>query len=394
MTLPDFAALLSPAGQSALRAAAALEPDEERFLPLFTQLQKQFPASIARAALETATLRVRARARGKFTRADSMYFTREGLEQASGEAISTYRAGRYVGFRRVADLACGLGGDTLSLAAVAETVGVDADPLRLALAAENLRAYGRSAGLLQADLVREPPPEAGAAFFDPGRRAGGRRLHSIREYQPPLALVEAWLPRIPALGAKISPGVDKREIAGYDAELEFISVGGELKEAVLWWGPLRTGAATRATLLPGGHSMALAPGERVELPLLDPQAYLYEPDPAVIRAGLVEKLGAALGAGKLDDDIAYLTAAALTPTPFARAYAIEEAMPFQLKRLRARLRALGVGQAVIKKRGSPLEPATLLRRLRLEGAESRVVFLTHVRGRAYALIGRAIEPQG
>jgi len=63
-------------------------------------------------------------------------------------------------------------------------------------------------------------------------------------------------------------------------------------------------------------------------------------------------------------------------------------MPFQLKRLRERLRSLGVGRVAVKKRGSPLEPAALVRQLRLSGAESRVLFLTRVADRPYVLIGQ------
>ncbi len=56
-------------------------------------------------------------------------------------------------------------------------------------------------------------------------------------------------------------------------------------------------------------------------------------------------------------------------------------MPFSLKRLRAYLRQRNVGRATVKKRGSPLQPEELIRELRLEGEEERVLFLTHVRGK-------------
>ena len=39
--------------------------------------------------------------------------------------------------------------------------------------------------------------------------------------------------------------VDLAELAGYPAEIEFISDGGELKECVLWFGPLRTAPSLR-----------------------------------------------------------------------------------------------------------------------------------------------------
>ena len=114
MDLADFNDTLTPAGQAALAAATALSPTEETFLTHLTRLQKTWPAPLAKAALETAILRGKARA--KFSRAAAMYFTREALEQASGERISRYRAARYAGLGRVADLGCGIGGDSVGLA--------------------------------------------------------------------------------------------------------------------------------------------------------------------------------------------------------------------------------------------------------------------------------------
>jgi hypothetical protein len=384
--LASFAALLTPAGQDALAAATALDPTKESFLTAFNRLGKQYPAALARAALETAILRRKAGA--KFRRADQMYFTREALEQSSGEVVARYRAECFAKFPSVGDFCCGIGGDTIGLAAVARVIAFDSDPLRLAMAEQNAAVYGvrERVTFREADLRTMPLPDVGAIFFDPSRRTGGRRRLSVKDYEPPLDLLCRWQDRVPAVGVKLAPGVAWDELTDHDAEVEFLSVAGELKECVLWLGPLRT-TARRATLLPGRHTLTAA--GPVPPPRLSPVCeYLYEPDPAVLRAGLVTVLAERLGASQIDADIAYLTADRLQPTPFAEAFRIEEALPFQLKRLRERLRQLGVGRVVVKKRGSPLDPATLVRQLRLTGGESRVLFLTRVAGRPYVLIGQ------
>jgi hypothetical protein len=180
--------------------------------------------------------------------------------------------------------------------------------------------------------------------------------------------------------------VKVNEIAGYDAEIEFISLKGQLKETVLWFGPLKS-AGRRATLLPGPHTMFSGQLSAGSLQLSEPLAYLYEPDPAILRAGLVRDLAAQLSACQLDPDIAYLTSEAKVVTPFARVWKIEDWFPFQLKRLRAYLRERDVGRVVVKKRGSPLEPEALIRDLRLKGDTERVVFLTHLLGRPIVVIG-------
>jgi len=416
LNLPAFCTLLTPLGQAAIARAAELDPSDETFLSALTQLQKHFDSDLAKAALETTLLRRKARA--KFTRADSMYFTRDGLEMASSEIVSRYRAARFAPFARLADLCCGLGGDTIGLASPPSPVGalpdgggagggglfaLDIDPLHLALARENLSAYGLQAKLIEADLTKSKPPAVEAAFFDPGRRASGRRHFSVRGYHPPLSIIETWPPM--PLGVKISPGVDLSEIEHYDCEIEFISLDRELKECVLWFGELKT-TARRATLLSPRHPplslTAQPPNHPATAPRSDsgvgttqppnhpttlPLAYLYEPDPSVLRAGLVTTLAAQLNAAQIDPDIAYLTADTLTPTPFARAFAIEAAMPFSQKRLREKLRAMNVGRVTVKKRGSPLDPAEFARSLKLRGDEERIVFLTHVNGKAWVLIG-------
>jgi hypothetical protein len=395
MDLSSFRSLLTPSGQEALAAAVERQPREEDFLAHFTALSRRYPPGLARAALETAIYRAKAQA--KFPFSGRLYFTREALEQASSWEVSSYRSERYRPFRTLFDLGCSIGGDTLALASLAPTTGVDLDPLRLRMAQANLQALGlaRQAFFVQADLARDlpfsPVPRvlAGsqAIFFDPARRSQGKRAFTVQAYQPPLAIVNAWLERVPALGVKISPGVKLEELTGYDAEVEFISLQGELKEAVLWFGPLKT-ARRRAAVLPGPYALETGETGSPDLPLDEPGAFLYEPDPAILRAGLVTDLGLRLAAAQLDRSIAYLTAGRQIETPFARSWAVEDWFPFQLKRLRAYLRERGIGRVVVKKRGSPLEPEALIRDLRLKGDNEAVIFLTQLRGRPIVIVGR------
>ncbi len=389
MRLEDFRFLLSPEGQRALSEISATPVDATSHLQIATRLSQQFGPDKTHALLETVFLRQHAAA--KFDRAAEMYFTRAGLQQASAEVVSGYRAERYAraGFTILADLGCGIGGDAIALTGIAKVAGIDQNSVRLAMAQVNIRAYGRSDRfwLLQADLHELPPLSVEALFFDPGRRDEyGRRLQSVHDYHPPLTIINRWREKVPHQGVKISPGVDYSELPE-DAEVEFISVAGEVREAVLWFGALRTHVGRRATLLPGLHTLVDEPVE--EVTVTQPLRYLYEPDGAVIRAHLVEQLAQHLGATKIDADIAYLTADHYQPTPFARCYLLEDVFPFQLKRLRQYLRQRGIGQVTIKKRGSPLDPNELRRRLRLKGEGHCIVFLTHVMGEATVLVGRS-----
>jgi SAM-dependent methyltransferase len=402
MNLETFNWLLTSDGQALLAAAMASDLGDAAQLRELTRLRRQATPERAAAAYEIAVLRRRATA--KFGAAERLYFTREALEQASGERIAGYRAGRYKPYGSVADLCCGAGGDTLALAGVADVIAVDRDPLRLAMAAANARALGLAdrIGFVEADLQQAPAPDAAAIFFDPARRSNGRRMFALSDYQPPVALARCWRERVPAIGIKTAPGVTDEDIAALDdpaLEVEFISVDGELKEALLWHGPLAT-PGRRATLLTtddeprtmdnnslNASQFTIHNSQFTHSPALaTPSAYLYEPDPALIRAHVIGQLAEQLGAAQIDREIAYLTADRAIATPFARCWRVIAWLPWNLKRLRARLRALDAGAVTVKKRGSPMDTDALARQLSGGGARALVVVLTRVADQPAALI--------
>lgn len=393
MTPDELTFLLTPAGRRLLTEVSATPLTEGNHLATIATLRRRLPPAEARAAVEMAWLRQRATA--KFSRAGQMFFTRAALEQASGELIAAHRARRFAALEldSIADLGCGIGGDAIALTAVAGVIGIDRSQIRLRMARENVRAYGRSPfHPVVADLRSLPPLAVNALFFDPARRdEHGRRLRSVDTYRPPLSLVDRWRKKAAAAAVKVSPAIAENELP-VDAEVEFISVGGELKEAVLWYGPLR-GARRRATLLPAGDTLA-ADQPPESLPLRRPGAFLYEPDPAVIRASLLDQLASRLKAGQIDPTIAYLATDEERPTPFARGYAIDDVFGFRLKRLRHYLRDRRIGRVTIKKRGSPLDVERLRSRLRLQGDGECTLFLTRVRGEATVLIGRPLSEGG
>jgi hypothetical protein len=390
LTLETFRQLLTPQGQAALQAAKSLDLAPVKLSRNLAILRKEFSPALASAALQTVSLR--RRARGKWSRADAMYFTPDALEQATGEVVARYRAGRYHEVDApIYDLCCSIGGDLLGLgAASASVTGVDIDPLRLAMAEVNTAVYDIADQVVfqLGDVCEFAAPTGAFLFFDPARRSNGRRHWQPDDYQPPLWTIERWRSQVAGLGVKVAPGIDYDALP-YDCEVEVISVRGEVKETCLWFGRLRQNERS-ATLLPQGvtlHAAAVPP-----VPTIKPQRYLYEPDGAVIRAHLVEQLAHQIDAAKIDEEIAFLTNGRLVPTPFARAFEVLETHPFHLKRLRARLRDLDVGHVVVKKRGSPIDPQWLEKQLRLEGSRRLTIVLTRVLGQPSVVLCEAADP--
>jgi len=224
-----------------------------------------------------------------------------------------------------------------------------------------------------------------AAFFDPARRSEERRIFSVADYIPPLETLHQWDFR--AMLVKISPGVRLEELTDWRVGIEFVSHNGELKEALLHCRDLAF-EGFRATCLNAGET--LTSQGCAALPLTDhPLRYLYEPDPAIIRSGLFGELLAHLGleAHRLDENIAYLTGDHPVESPWLHIWRIDEWMPFNLKKLRARLLERQIGAVTVKKRGSPILPEDLQKMLRLKKAVGHaLVVLTQLGGQPIVLI--------
>ncbi len=383
MTRDDLRYFATPEGRGLLKVAAETSGDD---LDLLSSLRKRFDPERCRAAVTLLALRKRAGV--KFTRAAQMVFDREGLEQASGEGIAAYRARRYRGLGRVADLCCGIGGDTVALAGQTEVVSVDLDPTRVGMALWNAAVHdtgGRVRGVC-ADLSTWIP-EGDAIFMDPARRKGSRRFFRTGDYLPPVQM-ERLFAVTPHVGIKVAPGLPYGEIPP-DCEVEFISEAGACKEAVFWFGRLRTGALRRATLLPSEATLALRPAPKAAV--RPPGAYLYEPDRAVIRAHLIDQVAEDLGAWKLDPEVAYLSADCRVETDFARRYRVVETLPFSLKRLQAYLAAERIGRLDINKRRFPIPPEEMRGRLKLGGKGWATLSLTRCAERPVDVICRPEE---
>ncbi|CAL9564423.1 class I SAM-dependent methyltransferase [Streptomyces sp. enrichment culture] len=388
----DLDFLLTPEGRALLDEVRDTDPAQE--LAVATRLRRAHPAPLVSAALGQARLRQRAVAKFGAEDAGRMFFTPDGVEQSTRASVAAYRAGRFaaLGVTSVADLCCGIGGDAIALArAGIRVLAVDRDPVTAAAARANAVALGLGdlIEVREADVAEVDTGAYDAVFVDPARRGGRGRIFDPEAYSPPLSwAVGAARTASRAAALKVAPGIP-HEAVPEGAEAEWISDGGDVKEAVLWFGPGASAGAVRATLLPGPRSL---PGTGLPDPQVrTPGRYLYEPDGAVIRAHLVAEVAEQVGGGLLDATIAYVTADELLATPYATAYEITDRMPFNVKKLKALLRERGVGTLTVKKRGSAVEPEELRKKVKPQGPNAATVFLTRVAGAPTMLVGRPVR---
>lgn len=339
----DLAPLLTAEGRALLDLVRGTAPADE--LAVATRLRREHPADLVSAALGQARLRQRAAAKFGAEDAERMFFTPNGVEQSTRASVAGHRAERMkaLGVTSVADLCCGIGGDAIALArAGIRVLAVDRDPVTAEVARANADALGLS-GLIEvreADVTEVDTGGYDAVFVDPARRGGRGRIFDPEAYSPPLSWAVGAALAAPRAALKIAPGVPHEAIPA-EAEAEWISDGGDVKEAVLWFGT--EPGAVRATLLPGPRTLL---GAGLPDPDVRPVGrYLYEPDGAVIRAHLVADVARELDGGLIDETIAYVTADGLRPTPYATAYEITDRLPFNVKKLKALLRERGSGSS-------------------------------------------------
>jgi hypothetical protein len=443
------AALLGPDGQALLAELRDCEVTPDSALELGTRLRQRYPAGLVASALAQQDLRWRARA--KFSRAMDLYFTRDGLEQASSEPVARHRAVRLAAAAAdaagrtpvIADLCCGIGGDLMALTAALSpalnpepwpdrqrghfspgdphapggpsglgdpngldapaagdglVLAVDRDPVHLAMASANAAVCGLAGRVRtwEGDVRDAPLAGLPAVFIDPARRDGGRRM-APGASEPPLDWCLSLAERVPLVAVKAAPGLPLDDVPG-GWETEFIAAGRDLKEAVLW-SPALAGAATRATVLPGGEQLTALPDGAAGRAgaVRPPGEYLLDPSPAVTRAGLVRDLAVLAGGWQIDEQIAFLSADVPLVSPFGRSLRVIDSGPWNQKQLPGRLRAAGAGSVDIRRRGLAGNVEVLHRQLarQLDPAATRRITLvmTRAAGRPWALVCEDLVPR-
>lgn len=392
--LETFRWLLTDDGQELLeRATHAYVDGDADPLTAAATLRKQQPAGPDGAAAAALTqVQLRAKAVPKLgEEAVRMYFTADGLEQATRRRVADHRAARLAAAQpaSVLDVGCGIGGDLIAFSRAGLTAaGVDLDPVRVAVAEANLAALGLAGAVMVADGTTLDLSPFGAVFADPARRGPAGRVFDEQGWTPPWPFVERLLTGTAVV--KVAPGIP-HSLPPDGVEAEWVSERGEVKEAALWSPRLATAARRATVVTPGGLATLTEeddPYRGEDRPVRRLGQFLYEPDGAVIRAGLVTAVAAGVDGGLLDEHIAYVTSDQSFRTPFARSYQVLEQLPYRERALRQALRERGIGRLTIKKRGVDVVPEQLRKRLDLRGDREATVVLTRIAGEGRALLVR------
>ena len=322
----------------------------------------------------------------------NLLYTPLALEQASGERTASYKAS-FLSGKRAIDLSGGLGVDTMFLARTfQEVLYCERDSLLCAVVEHNLKVSGIDNVTIKSgdsiSLLEEYPDDSfDWIFVDPARREEGRRSIALEAASPDVvASHDVLLRHAQRVCIKASPAL---EISGLKKLLPalhtivVVSVDCECKEILLLLeraypadGLVQVNAvclnaeSEEITEVFGGN------GDAPRVVGAAVKEYLYEPDPAIIKARLSAVLAADLGLEFVNKSVDYLTADRKIEAFPGRTFRVVECVPYKPKSFRTFLERHAITGASIQRRDFPLSAEELRKKYRLFESERAFLFFT------------------
>ncbi len=361
------------------------------------RLRQKFSDEIVRAALAVHDARVRAA--GLLPAAERLWLTRTGLEQSTAWLVAHHKARRFSNAflnsePTVFDLCSGIGVDAAALANVLPVIAVDADPAMCLRSEWNSEEWKTTHPLVtQVSDVTTRNWTGQLVHADPDRRAGrDRPVKRLEQYSPDLQWMQNLIDVAIGGALKLSPASNfMQKFPG--CEIELISLNGECREATVWFGCLSGTQSFRATVLPSGESIAGDPLSVSISQVAQCGEWIYDPDPAVVRSGMLEPVADQLGLSRLDSEEEYLTGETLVNSPFVSGFRVEAVLSGNPKELRQWLRRDASRHYEIKCRRIPVDARVIQRQLPCGQADPRVILFARIDGRSRIVVARRMATE-
>ena len=379
MTNPELNYLKSPEGKAAYEQYRFFDDLKLELLIL------KFGATKPEFGSLVSLIKLRRLAKDKFSKSEDMFFTTLSLEQATGERIARHIAKRFKPEWKVADLTCGLGGNTIFLAQqVSKVIAVDLEEEKIACARENALAYqvNNKIDFIVGDAFLNISPDVDAFFLDPARdRAGDTKTRSFLNSRPSLLdLLPKLFEVTKNVAVKISPAFSYEELDELPEapEVEIISEDNNCKVAMLWFGDFKT-AKHRATGFKGEEFFSFTDEVETIRKISPLKKYLYEPNKAISKAHLIDEVAAKFSLAKINYNLSFLTSDELVDTGslnIFRKFKVIQCEPFSLKKFKEFLKDRGITRAEIMAKHFPMTPEEVRKRLKLKDGGQVVLILT------------------
>lgn len=225
----------------------------------------------------------------KFTK--PIYSNSEGLQLSTPETVAKYIA-RRLKTDIIADLGCGIGGQVIFFAKECRKVyAVERNPEKLEYAKQNCRLYGvDNVEFIPGDAlspeIKEKVSDADIIFSDPARPLSEKE-RTLENLEPSIPeIIKIYSDVTPDLAFHAPPQMPPERIV-LDCEREYLSLNGQLNRLTLYSGSLKS-CDRSAVVLPGGERLGSSDAPRIrKSPVCD---YVYEPEPSVVKAKLLNEL--------------------------------------------------------------------------------------------------------
>jgi len=291
----------------------------------------------------------------KFTR--PIASNKEGLQLSTPEIVAAYIAKR-LKTDIIADLGCGIGGQVIFFARECKKVyAVERNPEKLEYAKKNCELYGvKNVEFILGDALTrntiEKVSDANIIFSDPARPLSEKE-RTLSNLEPPITeILKLYSDITPELAFHAPPQMPPSRIA-LDCEREYLSLNGQLNRLTLYFGALKR-CERSAVVLPGNAQ--LCSSDVVAIRTCDLKDHIYEPEPSVVKAELLNELAhAVVEKGneiffyKGDAKRTLLTSSKLTGSPFFKdVYRVIGKIEMDIQAIKEILKLEKAGKVVLR----------------------------------------------
>ena len=318
------------------------------------------------------------------------------IEQCSSEAAAKYKAGLLDG-QTFADLTGGLGIDTFYISQhFRQTDYVEMQTELCDLARHNfaiLKADVKVLNETAEDYLKRCEPKD-CIFIDPARRdEHGRKTISISDCTPDVAALQDLLrQKAKRVLIKLSPMLDiskALEELCHVKEVHVVAVANECKELDFIMERDYQGEVhfVCVNLMTNQQELCFTMAEERSSTtrLADGvMKYLYEPNPALMKAGCFKLLTARFDVYKLHKNSNLYTSEQLIPDFPGRVFEVQDWAPYH-KKVKSTLLA-DVEKASVAVRNFPLSVAELRKNLKIADGDENYVFVTTLKGEEKIII--------
>ncbi|PWB56122.1 MAG: methyltransferase [Candidatus Methanoperedenaceae archaeon] len=282
---------------------------------------------------------------------------KEGLQLSTPEIVAGYIA-RRLKTDIIADLGCGIGGQVIFFAKECKKVyAVERDAQKLEYARENCRLYGvDNVEFIQGDAlspeIKAKVSDADIIFSDPARPLSEKE-RTLDNLEPPITeIIKIYSDVTPNMAFHAPPQMPPERLV-LDCEREYLSLNGQLNRLTLYFGSLKS-CDRSAVVLPEGDNLCFSGSPKIRNSSLCD--YVYEPEPSVIKAGLLNELAQTLKKGnkdifyyKGDEKRTLLTSSMLVGSHFFKdSYRVRGSTDKDMSKLKEILKSLKAKNVVLR----------------------------------------------